>query len=257
MKIDTMKLLFGTTVGPLWAAADEGGSGGTGGDKTTTEGADKTTEGGAKPPAGEVVLGGDQPGDKPDEGAATGDDAKKDGEKSNEDKAKEAAEAALDVVPEDGKYEFELPEGIELPEDKQQFWSKEFKDAGLTKRQAARMIELQAGIVLAEQDNQNKQLADQQAKHLKDAKADKDIGGQRWDETVKMANIGLKAFGGSTIKDLILVTGNGNNPEMLRELRRIGERFKSDTFESGSTSKAPEPTEKKWYGETTPETKKG
>ncbi len=250
--------ILATTARPFWAPADEGSPGADGAGTTGTE---KTGEAAAAAVTPEVVLGGTDPAAKPADGkTALDDDASKDGvkpEPTAEEKAAADAEAKANTVPEDGVYEFVLPEGVELPDDKKSFWSKEFKDAGLTQKQAARMIELQAGAVLAQVAAEAKELETQQAEHLKAAKADKEIGGQKWDETVKLANIGLKALGGEQIKQLILVTGNGNNPEMLRELRRIGEKFVDDKFEPGPSVQAAVPTEKQWYGETTPETKKG
>lgn len=251
------------TVGPLWAPADEGGTGATSGDTTAqttdTTGAGKTADAGTKVPSGEVVLGGVAEV-KTEGGTTKTDDAKGEtakAEQTPEEKAAAEAEAKLNAVPEDGVYEFTMPEGVELPDDKKEFWSKEFKEAGLTQKQAAKIVELQAGLIVKEMEANNAALEDQQVQHLTAAKADKEIGGAKWDETVKLANRGLAALGGEEIKKLILVTGNGNNPEMLRELRRIGERFADDKFTPGPQVSAEVPPQKKWYGETTPDTKKG
>jgi hypothetical protein len=262
MKIDTVSWLLGKT-GPFWAPADEGagGGGGTDGDDAGSgtsgdEGATQTTE---------TVLGGDQTDDK----STTGDDgdgeAKKDDngdgkdDKSDDDGKKDddKQDDGADEVPEDGKYEFELPEGVELDDEKKEYWSGQFKEIGLTRGQAQKLIELQSEQVVSEQKAFAEFLENQQKTHLEAAKKDKDIGGDKWAESTRLANLGLKTLGGDAIKNLILTSGNGNNPEMIRELRRIGELVKDDKFEPGASHEAPVSTEKKWYGETTPDTKKG
>lgn len=261
MKIDTVSWLLGMTA-PVWAPADEGAGGGDGTDGDG-EGNGTSSDGGETQTT-ETVLGGDQTDDKSDAGEGEGGEAKKDDKSDGKDdksdadgKDEDEKDDGADEVPEDGKYEFELPEGVELDDEKKEFWSGQFKEIGLTRSQAQKLIELQSEQVVAEQKAFAEFLENQQKTHLEAAKKDKDIGGDKWAESTRLANLGLKTFGGDAIKNLILTSGNGNNPEMIRELRRIGELVKNDKFEPGASHEAPVSTEKKWYGETTPDTKKG
>ena len=160
-------------------------------------------------------------------------------------------------MPEDGAYEFEIPEGVELSDEDKTQWSETFKELGLTRAQAAALVANQSASALAQAEATREFLVQQQTEHLEAAKADKEIGGDKWDESVTLANKGLEALQGSAIKDLILQTGNANNPEMIRELRRIGLMTKDDTFENGSTHEEPPSKETSWYGGTTPDSKKG
>lgn len=257
MKINTMSTLLGTAFMPLWAPADEGGSGGgtdgtdvseTGNDTSGDEGKTQTTE---------TALGGGQPDDKSDEGTALGDGAEDD-DNAGEDEGEDDENAEDNQVPDDGVYDFgDMPEGIEIDDERRDAWSKQFKELGLTRAQAKGLAQMRATEAVAEIQSNTQRIEAQQTEHLAAAKADKDIGGDHWDESVRLANLGMKALGGDGIKGLILSTGNGNNPEMIRELRRIGELVKDDNFEAGSSREAPVSTETKWYGETTPDTKKG
>jgi len=270
MTIDFKPLLFGLT-GPLWAPADEG----------TPAGDDTTGGDEAEAPKGvTAVLGGDDvddgktgddAGDADEAGTKDGDEGEKD-ERTDEEKA---AEAKASEVPEDGAYEFDLPEGVELPDDKKESWSKQFAEMGLTRGQAQRLIEAQGAEVVEEQKAYAKFLEDQQKDHLEAAKADKDIGGDKWAESTKLANSALQVLRGGpkagknadgtpregkpegALEALILTSGNGNNPEIIRELRRIGELTANDRFAGGNTHEEPVPTEQKWYGGTTPATKRG
>jgi hypothetical protein len=262
MNTDRVSWLLGMT-GPVWSPSDEGVGGGvTDGE---AKGSDTGGEEGVKPSA-DTVLGAEPADDKPadakakdgeaetDKSDAKADDKSKDGEgdKKDDDKSKGA-----DEVPEDGSYEFALPEGVELTDEDKTAWSNEFKEMGLTRGQADRLIAAQSARAVQEQKAYAEYLNTQQTTHLEAAKADKDIGGDKWAESARLSNLGLKALGGSAIKDLILSSGNGNNPEMIRELRRIGEMVKEDKFEAGTSHEAPVSKEKSWYGSTTPDSKKG
>jgi len=240
----------------LFAPAEEAGGGG-----DTTDGEAKGSDGVGEAEdtsTTDTVLGGDQADGKTDDtGDATDDDAKDDDEAGEGKDDKDETPDEADQVPEDGSYEFELPEGVELSDEDKESWSKQFSEIGLTRAQAQSLIAAQAERVAGEQKAFSDFLQKQQSDHLEAAKKDKDIGGDKWAETQKLANAGLKLLGGDAIKKLILSSGNGNNPEMIRELRRLGELAKDDTFESGSSTEATVPTEKSWYGDTTPDTKKG
>ena len=267
MKINPMSLILGAHA-PVWAPSDEGGTGG--GDATDGDAAGNDTSGEAgDTQTAEIALGGDDAGDESADTTAAGDDAEKDKAPDKDDKSKtalddddksdedKAAEAKGAEVPEDGVYEFELPEGVEVSDDDKAMWSEQFKELGLSRSQAAKLVELQSKAVGDDNKAFTDRMAKQQNTHLETAKSDKDIGGDKWDESKRVANLGLKAFGGTALKNLILTSGNGNNPEVIRELMRFGEMVKDDTFETGDTHEAPVTKEKSWYSDTTPETKKG
>ena len=220
-----------------------------------------------------VVLGGDDT-------VAAGDE-----NLTDEQKAEAAAEAKLNSVPEDNAYEFDLPEGVELPDEARTMWAKEFGEMGLTQKQAQQLVARQAEQLAAEQKAHETRLSDMQKDHLTAAKSDKDIGGDKWTETVSMANNVLtmlrggpkagvnadgseKMFDGAdgakqagkpegALESLILTSGNGNNPEVLRELRRLGQHFADDVFAKGATHEEPRSKQSSWYSDTTPKSKKG
>lgn len=261
MTTDAMSWLPGIKT-VFWAPQDEGAGGGSTGEG---EGGDKSGDGG-EGQSTETVLGGSEEGEgqKTDdqteggeggEAEKEGDDGgeKTDGEKDEEGEKDKGA----DEVPEDGSYEFDLPDGVQLGDEEKQLWSEQFKEMGLTRAQAQALVEKQSQQVIEEQQATAKRLADQQQEHLDAAKKDPEIGGDKWAETTKLANAGLKLIGSDALKDLILATGNGNNPEILRGLRRVGQLSAEDKFEPGSSHETPVSTESSWYGGTTPDSKKG
>lgn len=75
---------------------------------------------------------------------------------------------------------------------------------------------------------------------LKEAQADKEIGGEKFKETVSLANDALeKLFPGVEIKKFMDETGFGNNPAVLKGFRRIGEMLKNDTFHKSGAQPVP------------------
>lgn len=259
MTINTMSTLLGTTSMPLWAPADEGGAGGGADGTDVSNGGNDTSGDEGKSQTTETALGGDQPGDKSEDGTALSNGANDDGNaEDGKDGESEGMDDADNQVPEDGVYDFgELPESVEVTDERREAWSQQFKELGLTQVQAKALVAMRTEEAATEMEAYSADVEKRQKEHLDAAKADKDIGGDKWDESVRLANLGLKTLGGSVIKELILNSGNGNNPEMIRELRRIGELVKDDSFEAGSSREAPVSTEQSWYGETTPDTKKG
>lgn len=233
--------------------------------QTSDEGATDT----GKAPGAGTALGGGEPGETSEATDAQDGDADSKGEQQEGDD--------LDQVPEDGRYTVfdDLPEGLSISDEDKSFWDEQFKELGLTKRQADQVRTLAIADRQRQEASVMAAIEAQQQEHAKQAHADKELGGANWQATVALANKALDALrgggrqtfdsqgnptGGSpagAIENLILATGNGNNPEVLRELKRIGELFKDDTFSAGRPVEAPTSTETKWYGGTTPDKKRG
>jgi hypothetical protein len=155
-----------------------------------------------------------------------------------------------DKVPEDGVYDFgDFDEGIELTDERRESWSKKFQEVNLTQGQVAQLVKMRQEEAKAEYEAQIREVEQREIDHLNAAKNDKEIGGDKWDETVDLAKRGVKALGGNAILELIESTGNGNNPEMLRELRRIGLMVNNDTFENGAANESRLPVEQRWYSQ--------
>lgn len=84
------------------------------------------------------------------------------------------------------------------------------------------------------------ELAEESAKWLADAKADAEIGGQKW-ETVKVrVAAGVKALGAGAAVKLLDSMGLGDHPEIIRLFVRAGEIRKPDSI-TGGAGQAPRP----------------
>lgn len=139
------------------------------------------------------------------------------------------------------KYELTLPENsAHLTDDDLALVASDAKALGLTNDQAQSLVHAR-----------ETQMAAVTAQFLTDAKADPDLGGAKWDDTVKHALAGRNwLFPEGADRDLIIGwfdrTGLGNHKAFLRAMARIGKANAEDQAGSGrSTSGSVErlPTE--------------
>lgn len=185
---------------------------------TTLLTGDATQEGDAKAaPEGEAG--------KTDTKAAD-DDAGKDGDDKAGDKAGgDDADNPVEYTA------FELPEGIELDEQALGRFTPIAKELKLDQQGAQKLVSLYAEM----QAEQAKAFADQVAQWGEEAKNDKDIGGAKFDQSLKVAASGLQAFGSPELTALLNDTGLGNHPEVIRFCHRVGMALQEDkTLAPGS-----------------------
>jgi hypothetical protein len=234
---------------PLFAPEDGTGAGGegnssadagTGQDGTGAAGV-AVVLGGAKPVDGEDTKSGDAPA------APEGGQPPKDGEPETKDDAD--GKTDLDVVPADGKYVFDMPEGVELDQGLADAFAPAFAKIGLTQAQANELV----GVYTQATQQQAQAQVDNWVKTNDDwlaaAKADKAITGMGWDTAVTRANAALARFDpeGELSEALAKSAVNGNHPALIRALARAGAALADDKTETG-TSAAPEPAhEDRWY----------
>jgi len=268
MKLNHMTYSFG----PLWAP--EGVAAGGGAEtKPEGEGADKTPESilfpadpdkpaGDKTPeqiaadaeaaaaADKAKLEGDKPkdDDKPaDWKEYVPDPAKTDDEnaaaKAEHDKTKPADAAAADKVPEDGKYVLTMPEGIEVDQDLVDALGPEFKDMKLTTAQAQRLADKFIEIQQGRATKQGETWANRVSGWADEAKADKDIGGDKWDATVSAATRAVNTFGSPGLKDYLNASGGGNHKEVIAFMAKVGAMIKEDAPPSGGSEGNGKPVE--------------
>ena len=125
---------------------------------------------------------------------------------------------------------FELPEGMELDAVALEKAAPVFKELGLTKEQAQKLVSMRATEIQEQNDTFEKTKAD----WLTAAKQDKDIGGDKFDESVGDARRFVDNFGSPELKSLLDSTGLGNNVSVIKAFARAGKLMKEDV-PGGST----------------------
>ena len=158
--------------------------------------------------------------------------------KAEHDKTKPAAaddkkDDAADKVPEDGKYALTMPEGVELDQALLDDLGPEFKELGLTNSQAQKLADKFIASQQAKAEKAGENWSATITKWADDAKADKEIGGDKWDATVSASQRAVKTLGTPALREYLNASGGGNHPELIRFMAKVGAMIKEDSPAGG------------------------
>ena len=169
----------------------------------------------------------------------SGDDAKAKGA-SADDKGKPGDAA---VVPE--KYEFTMPEGIELDGKAADEFSAIAKELKLSQADAQRIADVAAKM----QQKQAETHVQTVKGWAEECKSDKEFGGDNLQQNLSVARKAIDAFGSPALKNLLNTSGLGNHPEVVRFAYKAGLAISEDTFrQAGTRTPTPEQSlEKRLY----------
>lgn len=214
-----------TTTAPDTTQADAG---------TATTGAEGATTGGNTVLTGGEAAGktaGDVEAGKGAETGAEGKSTEGDG-KATDDGKGDATKAG---PPE--KYEFTMPEGVQLDTALLEKAEPILRELSLTNEQANKLANVIAEQRVLEAQRQSEAYAQQVDDWGKQAREDKEFGGAAFETNVAMAQKALGAFGTPELK-AFLSAGLGNHPELIRAFVKVGKAMGEDGGVSAS-SKTP------------------
>lgn len=159
------------------------------------------------------------------------------------------------TVPE--AYELTAPEGMTIDADLLAEATPIFKEAGLSNDQAQAILPAAKSLMEKTQSATVQQMIDagnqQRKAWLDEAKADAEIGGNKWDASLHSAAKALDALGhpeGSPFRTALNETGFGNHPEFIRIFAGLGARIgeDGDFVRADAGAKVEETREQRWYG---------
>lgn len=132
------------------------------------------------------------------------------------------------------KYEFTLPEGFAKGELMGELESVA-KELNLPQAEAQKLVDLgikqRSEFVKQQQDS----VATMQEAWITSTKADKEFGGDKLDQNMAVAKKALDAFGTPELRTLLIESGLGNHPEIIRAFYRAGQKISDDTHVSAGT----------------------
>lgn len=138
-----------------------------------------------------------------------------------------------DGVPE--AYALTLPDGLVLDAGAIAEATPVFRELGLSNAAANRLMPVAAQFAQRVQDQANRQLLSHvQAERkawLDAARADPEIGGAKWGDTIATAAAALDRLGftrGSAFRNLLDESGLGNHPDMIRAFVKVGKAVSED-----------------------------
>lgn len=160
----------------------------------------------------------------------TTDDKSTDDSKDDADKGKDgdSADDEGSQEPPENYADFVLPEGVEIDSDLLNEATPIFKELGLNQDKAQKLVDFQAKQIQAGLQAQVDAFKTQKEDWLNEAKADKDIGGDDFDENISHAISAIDKFGTPGLRQMLDDYGVGNHPEVIRFMVRVGKLTAED-----------------------------
>jgi hypothetical protein len=155
-------------------------------------------------------------------------------------------------------YTFEPPEGLELDEDTKgriDAFAETAREMGLTQQQYQSLIEYDINRAQQLNDVAVEGWDRQVEEWRKSAKTDKEIGGEKFTENLKVAESAVKQFGDPDLRALLKSPSPenpnglaiGNHPAVLRFLNRVGKAIADPGLLQGDAAPQTEGTLKRMY----------
>lgn len=224
------------------------------GENTTDVEADT---GAAEPSTPTTVLAGDA-GDAGDAGAAESTKQNSNAANTADDTADADGSDSGDAggegsqTPNDTYADFTLPDGMEVDAIALEEVTPIFKELGLTQEQSQKLVDHYAKQVQAGSQKQVDTFNQLTNDWREQSQNDKEFGGDKFEENVKVAQNAIGKYGTPELKQLLNDHGVGNHPEVIRFMVRVGQTLKEDVPGSaGSTVSASEDHATQLYGKTT------
>ena len=124
--------------------------------------------------------------------------------------------------------DFTLPEGMEVDELGLEKVTPLFKELGLTQENAQKLIDAYAEQIQAGSQKQMDDFTQLMNDWREQSANDKEFGGEKFEENVKLAKSAINKYGTPELKQLLEDHGVGNHPEMIRFMVRVGQTLKED-----------------------------
>lgn len=154
-------------------------------------------------------------------------------------------------------YEFKVPEGIELDTAFATKAGEVFKELGLSQEKADALTALYADRLAAEAKESAVRFAQMKEAWVAEIKADKEIGGKNYDQSVATALKTVEKFGTPAFVKFLDESGMGSHPDMIRFCRNVGLHLVEDRPGAGDSSESKQEMHDKLYADTTPSARVG
>lgn len=142
---------------------------------------------------------------------------------------------------EDGKtaepvFEYQMPEGVELDKSAADSLTALAKEYGLKPEQAQKVAEIGAQMM----QRQVQAHAQTVETWVEQVKADPEIGGAQFDASIAVAQQAMAKFGTPELKDVLMATGLGSHPAVVKFFWQVGKLVSPDTHVTGKSTPAAE-----------------
>lgn len=149
-------------------------------------------------------------------------------------KAPEKPAAPAPVAP----IELKLPDGLAAADQKQllETFQSIGTELGLDSAKTQGLLDRYVSLEQTRAKAADDAFVAQDAKWSAELKADPDIGGPKWNESISHVRRALREFGGTEAANLLHAAGLGNHPVLVRAFAKIGRALADDTVSGTSQS---------------------
>lgn len=124
--------------------------------------------------------------------------------------------------------EFKLPDGMPLTDNMKGKFNTLAKDLNLSQDKAQSVMNLAVEHLEEIQKNDTEAFESLRDGWIKELEADKDFGGDKFDENVTGAIAALDKFGSPELKEFLISTGYGDNPELMKFLANVNKATREE-----------------------------
>lgn len=134
------------------------------------------------------------------------------------------------------RYEFKQPEGRSFDAEVMSTFGEVAKSVGLSQDKAQTLLDKLAPVM---EQRQSARLESERAAWVKSVKSDKEIGGDKFAESLQVAQKALKSFGSPELTKLLNDSGLGDHPDVIRFFHKVGKSISEDGMVSGRGAAEP------------------
>jgi hypothetical protein len=133
-----------------------------------------------------------------------------------------------------------LPEGYAISDEQLAAFSPVLKDLGLTQEQADKLVAFDAQRSLEANQAAEQQATQARQQQLEtwvgDLKKDPAFGGANFDANVGIANQALATYGTPELKTMLVESGLGSHPEVVRFFHKVGKEISEGSLHRATTN---------------------
>lgn len=127
-------------------------------------------------------------------------------------------------------YDLKMPEGVELDKAAADEFTAVAKELKLDNPTAQKLADVAAKMA----QRQTEKHAALVQSWVEQIKTDKEIGGDKFEENLAVAQRALNEFGSPELKDVLNASGLGNHPAVVKAFYNAGKRISQDRIVTGS-----------------------
>lgn len=156
------------------------------------------------------------------------DDPNKSDEENAAARAENDAKHPINQVPEDGKYSLTMPDGVELDTELMDALGPTMAELKLSNGHAQMLVDKYIEAQTAREAKRAEEWTQTINGWADQARADPEIGGNKFDATLASAKSALTRFGTPELNSYLETSGAGNHPEVIRLMAKVGAMIGED-----------------------------